>query len=498
MAYLQGVPREQGLLLPRAVEDYVSADNPVRVVDAFVEGLDLPALGFPAPPPCRQGAPGYDPRTLLKLYLYGYLHRIRSSRELEKATRRNLEVLWLLRTLTPDHWTINEFRRQHRERFRGVFRQFHLLCADLQLFGQELVAIDGTYLKAVNNPARNFSKAKLEAAVQEMDERTERYLETLEKTDREAATAGLEKAGAGTSAQASADALRAKLAQLAKRRAEYAEMLSTLTAEPGKQISLTDPDSRSLQKGAERVVGYNAQIAVDAAHHLIVAEAVTCAPNDTQLLAPMAQAAQEALGVEGLAAVSDKGYFNIQHLELCAQAGIETYVPGPRVARPAGDGSYPDQAFHYVAEADHFRCPQGQCLPRRGETQRSSGTYRLYFAPAACRACPVRPQCTRGAYRRLSVHEHHETVQAAQARLQKKPELLRRRMGLVEHVFGTLKFWLGYRSFLCRGKAMVSAEFTLACLSYNLRRVLNLVSVPELLAKLQARAGRPTMATAAA
>jgi transposase len=486
MPYIQGVARDQAMLLPALVEDYVGPDNPVRVIDEFIEGLNLVALGFVYLIDRGQGAPGYDPKVLLKLYLYGYLNRLRSSRELEKATKRNLEVIWLLRTLAPDHWTINEFRRQHRHCFKAVFRQFNLLCADLKLFGQELVAIDGTYLKAVNHPSRNFTKAKLEAALAEIDARTERYLQTLEQTDREAAVEGLGEAG--QSSKAKAEALRQKLAAMKERRAECAELLAEVAAEPGKQISLSDPDSRSLQKGSEKVVGYNAQIAVDAAHHLIVAEAVTCEPNDSQLLAPMAVAAREALGVEKLAATGDTGYYNIEQLVQCEQEGIETYVPAPRPKSQAGDGSYPDSAFRYVAESDHFICPQGHCLTRHGQNQKSSGLYHLYHNRAACRECPVRAQCTRGPCRQLAVHEHRKSVEAAQARLSAKPQVMRQRMGTVEHVFGTIKFWMGCRAFLTRGREMVSAEFTLACLGYNLRRVLNLVSVPELLAKLKATA----------
>jgi transposase len=486
MAYIQGVARDQVMLLPAAVEEYVSADNPVRVIDAFVEGLDLLALEFAGPPERGPGAPSYDPKVLLKLFLYGYLNRLRSSRELEKATRRNLELIWLLRTLSPDHWTINAFRRQHRDHFKAVFRQFNLLCGELKLFGQELVAIDGTYLKAANHPSRNFTKTKLEAALAEIDARAERYLQTLEQTDREGTLEGLGETG--QSAQAKTEALRAKLTQLDQRRTEYARLLAEVAAEPGKQISLSDPDSRSLQKGTEKIVGYNAQVAVDAAHHLIVAEALTCEPNDSQMLAPMAIAAREALGVEKIAAASDTGYYNIEQLVQCEKAGIETYVPAPRPKSHAGDGTYPDPAFEYRAEHDHYLCPQGQLLTRHGKNRKSSGLYHLYSNRSACRACPVRTQCTRGPYRQIAVHEEHKTVAAAQARLSAKPERMRQRMSTVEHVFGTIKFWMGCRAFLTRGQPMVAAEFTLACLGYNLRRVLNLVSVPELLAKLQTMA----------
>lgn len=493
MGYILSVPRSQAMLLPECVEDFVGPENPVRVIDAFVEGLDLAKLGWPQLDEGLPGAKAYDPKALLKLFIYGYLNRVRSSRELEKAGYRNLEVIWLLGRLTPDHWTINAFRRTHRTRFQAVFRQFNLLCGALGLFGAELVAIDGTFLKGVNNPARNFTKAKVERVLKEIDERTEAYLATLEKAEAEAASEGLGGAGGADGAPARGKEsvpLRERVAQLQQDRQEYAELLARLAAEPGTQLSLTDPDSRLLQKRGETVVGYNAQVAVDATHHLIAAQEVTCDPNDTQQLAPMAEAACAALGVEKIATVSDTGYYNIEQLVRCAEQGIETYVPAPQPARVAGDGSYPDTSFRYEAESDCYHCPQGEVLTRQKDTVMTSGCYRVYANAAACRTCPVREACTSGAYRRINVHEHVETVAAARARLAGKPEMMGRRQGIVEHVFGTIKFWMGHRAFLTRGLEMVRAEFSLSCLAYNLRRTLNLVEVPALLAALRAGGGR--------
>jgi transposase len=487
MAYIRGVPRNQMMLLPDSVEDYVGPENVVRVIDEFVEGLKLESLGL-AEPGAGPGAPSYDPKTLLKLFIYGYLHRIRSSRDLEKAAQRNLEVIWLLARLTPDHWTINEFRRQHRPAFKGLFRQFHLLCAQLELFGRELVAIDGALFKAVNSPARNFTQAKLQARLKEIDERTEAYLEKLEQTDREAAASG----GAAASSQG-ASALEEKLARLKERRGEYAEMLEQLAAAPGSQISLTDPESRSLCKGEEHTVGYNAQIAVDAAHHLIVAEAVTCAPNDTGQLAPMAAAAKSALGVEQLKVTADRGYYSIEQLQRCAEQNLETYVPAQRPAKPPG---YPNERFTFIPERDCYRCPQGHELTRHKDTQKSSGCYQVYYNVAACRDCPVRTACTSGRYRKLALHEHADVAKAARERLRAEPTMMRQRRCLVEHPFGSLKFWMGYGAFLTRGQAAVQAEFSLGCLAYNLRRVLNLVGVRALLEALAAQKAPSGMAAA--
>jgi transposase len=486
MSYLSGVSRQQRMLLPDSVEDYIGAENPVRVVDAFVEGLDLLTLGFEMKAGGGPGAPAYDPKALLKLYLYGYLNRIRSSRELEKAARRNLEVIWLLGRLTPDHWTINAFRREQRARFKAVFRQFHLICGNLGLFGRDLVAIDGTFLKAVNNLQRNFTRERVEKMLEEIDRRTNEYLEALETADREAAAQSME----SKSAETQAANLRSKLASMEKKRDECNLLLAAMEKSPTGQVSLTDPDSRLLEKRDERTVGYNAQIAVDGAHHLIVAEEVTQEANDSQLLVPMANAAKDALGVPQLKAVADTGYYGHDKIRECFEQGIEAHVPMSK-RPPAGDGLYPMESFHYDAERDLYVCPQGKELTRHSDTSRSSGIYRTYYAGvAACRECPVRQHCTRGRYRKLNVHEDQEFIDAHRARMRQQPEIQRKRGSSVEHAFGTLKFWLGYRSFLTRGLEMVRAEFSLSCLAYNFRRVLNVVSVATLLAALQ----KPTVA----
>lgn len=491
MAYICGVPRHQKSLLPECDEDFIGPENPVRFIDAFVDGLDLAQLGFPKVDEGLPGAPSYDPRLLLKLFIYGYLNRLRSSRDLEKAAYRNLEVIWLLGRLKPDHWTINKFRRTHRTRFQGVFREFNVLCARLQLFSKELVAIDGTFLKAVNNPARNFTKAKVEKILKEIDERTERYLATLETGDQEAEGQGLEGAeGAkGSKKQQAKDTpakpLREQLAELEQEREKYAALLAQLTAEPGLQLSLTDPDSRLLDKGSEQVVGYNAQIAVEGAHHLIVAQEVTRDANDKQQLAPMAEAARTALGAAALTVTSDGGYYNLEQLHRCEAQGIAAHVPEPQPAQVAGDGSYPDSRFRYDAESDSFHCPQGAELTRHKDTQKGGTHRKVYYNTKACRHCPVREACTKGEFRRITVHEHAATAAVVRERMAQKPEIFARRKELVEHCFGTIKFWWGQAAFLTRSLEMVRAEFSLSCLGYNLRRVLNLVSVPKLLAALR-------------
>ena len=477
MQYLAGVDRNQSMLLPATVEEYVSPENPVRAIDVFIEGLNVQALGFPLRAEKNEGAPSYHPRELLKLYLYGYLNRIRSSRELEKATHRNLEVIWLVRQLRPDHWTISNFRKQHRERFRKVFREFTLLCGKLGLFGADLVAIDSSHFKAVNSPKRNFTKAKVQALLEAVDEKTEAYLKDLETADKEAPSQG-------SSGKEDAKSLREKLAQLEVERQRCSELMQALEQSETGQISETDSDSRMLKKGEQSVVGYNVQIAVDAEHHLIVAEQVTQENSDWQMLSPMAAQAKEALGAEKLRVVADAGYCSHAQISLCAELGVEANVPNEQ-HRAAGTGAYPREKFRYDAQADVCICPQGQTLHRHSDNTRRGLRYQVYYNVSACAQCPVRAECTKGKYRKVQLAEGHELFAAAQERWRTQPELRKQRRCLVEHPFGTLKFWWGLRAFLCRGLKAVQAEFSLAALAYNFRRVLNVLGTAELMDKLQ-------------
>jgi transposase len=478
MQYLAGVERNQSMLLPRSVEEYVSAENPVRAIDAFMEGLDVQALGFSLREEKDAGAPGYHPRELLKLYLYGYLNRIRSSRELEKATHRNLEVIWLVRELKPDHWTISNFRKLHRERFRKVFREFALVCARLGLFGADLVAIDSSHFQAVNSPKRNFTKAKVQALLEQIDQKSEAYLQDLETADQAAPSQG-------RGGKDEAKSLREKLAQLEAERQRCSELMQALEASETGQVSQTDADSRRLKKGDESVVGYNVQIAVDGQHHLIVAEQVTQENSDWQMLSPMAAQAKEALGVERLRVVADAGYCSHEQISRCADLGIEANVPNGQ-HRAAGRGAYAREKFRYDAPADVCICPRGQSLHRHRDNTWRGLRYQVYYNVSACAQCPVRAECTKGRYRKLRLAEGHELFAAAQERWRTQPELRQQRRSLVEHPFGTLKFWWGMRAFLCRGLQAVQAEFSFAALAYNFRRVLNVLGTAKLIGQLQA------------
>lgn len=474
MSFIAGVDRDQVQLLPPSVEEYVPEEAPVRAIEAFVRGLDLQELELGRVAK-ETGRPAYDPADLLALYVYGYLHRIRSSRRLEAEAHRNLEVIWLLRGLRPDHWTIAAFRREHRQRFKQVLREFNLICRKLELFGAELVAIDGAKFKAVNSPGRHYTAEQLRELVTQIDGRIEAYLEQLEQTDTEQE---------GTPGQASAGELASKLTQLLDRSARAEQLQEVLAATGAKELSLTDPDSRGQRKVG---VGYNVQVAVDTKHDLIAAAEVVQAQNDLGQLHPMAVAAQTALEVESLEVVADTGYHAAEQLEKCEEAKIVTYVPAPQgTAGRSAEGAnvYPKTQFTYQAQRDSYRCPAGHELPFVGEGGDRGRTRRYYYHADACAGCALRAQCTRGPYRRISRLPNEAVVERQAARLAAKPAIMHERKTTVEHVFGTLRLW-HHDTFLCRGLEMVQAEFSLSALAYNLRRALNLTGVAALLQKLR-------------
>jgi transposase len=471
MSYQQGMDRSQTDLLPACLEDYVRADAAVRFIEAFVEGLDLKKLGFQRSEPAALGRPPYDPADLLKLYLYGYLNRIRSSRRLEAETKRNLELMWLLRKLSPDFKTIADFRRDNRSCFKGVFKQFNLLCRKLELFGAELVAIDGSKFKAVNNPKRHYTAKQLQELVAKIEERIEEYLKQLDSQDSEAE---------GVADNPTRKGLQEKLSALRERKGKYDEWLADMGASGTQEISLTDAESR----GQKRVgVGYNVQVAVDAKHSLIVEPEVVQAANDLGQLSAMAQAAQQGLQVQSIKVVADAGYHEAVQLEACEKAGIETYLPAPGTTRgrgKSGQSVFPKDKFSYDASRDLYQCPAGQELPRANQCIVKGKTKHYYYNWKACQSCALRSQCTTGSYRRIARVANEAVVERQAQRSALNPKLLAKRKTIVEHVFGTLRNW-GHDCFLTRGLAAVRAEFSLSALTYNLRRVLHLVGLPEFL-----------------
>ena len=476
MTHIAGLERDQLLLLPEAVDDYVGSDNPVRFIDAFVDGLDLTAAGFLRVEAKAMGRPGYAPGDLLKLYIYGYLNRVRSSRRLETECHRNIEVLWLLRTLKPDFKTIADFRRDNRAAFRAVFRQFVLLCRRLDLYGRELLAVDGTRIKAVNNKDRNFTRSSLREFIRRADEWLEDYLKRLDEGDVEDGATG---GGARTKN------LAEKIAALNEKRGRYQAMLAQLDRTGEDQISLTDPDSRAMAAHTKVGVGYNVQVAVDAKNKLIVEQAVTNQVVDMGLLTQTAEPAREVLGVETIDVVADRGYFKIEDIEACEKTGCVPHVAKPQRGSSVREGLFRKDEFRYDAGLDAYVCPAGKLLTpiRRGRMRDLERTD--YGNPKACRACQLRPRCTNDA-RSVFRLENEDVLDRMAERLKARPAILDRRREVVEHPFGSIKQWMYQGAFLMRGLANVRAEFSLTALAYNLRRALNILGVEAMTAAVAA------------
>ncbi len=498
MPHLQGTARDAVCHFPPTLDEYITPDNPVRFIDAFVDQLDLQGLGFQRAVANPLGRPAYAPGDLLKLYLYGYLNRIRSSRHLEREARRNVEVMWLLKKLTPDFKTIADFRKDHHTLFKSIFRQFTLLCQELNLFGGELVAVDGSKFKAVNNPGRNFTQPKLQRLLHEVETKINRYLQELDHGDQEESAAATARAPHRRT-KLTETQLHAKIEHLQQRRGRYRALLKTLEASGQSQISLTDPDSRSMPKSPKIPVGYNAQIAVDSKHHLIVEQDVTNAVNDNnqERLSTIAQAAQATLGVEHLEVVADRGYYDGEQVKACEDKGLTCYIEKPLTSANAKRGLFSKEDFTYDARKDCYVCPAGQELRFHFETTELNRRIRYYWT-TACRTCPLRPQCTREPERRRItrwVHEH--LLEAMSERVRAHPEKVAQRKEIVEHPFGTLKHWWDQSHFLMRGLKKVRGEFSLSTLVYNLRRVLNIVGVKKLMEALKNRKRAPDTAPVA-
>jgi transposase len=476
MPHISGHDRSQTLLLPERVDDYVGPENPVRFIDAFVEGLDLAAAGFGRVTCNATGRPGYAPSDLLKLYIYGYLNRVRSSRRLEAETHRNIEVIWLLRHLKPDFKTIADFRGDNSRAFRQVFRQFVLLCKQMNLFGRELLAVDGTRIKAVNNKDRNFTRASLAKFVELADAKLDDYLHRLDQSDAaETKTGG-----------ARVKNLAEKITAIRERRTRCANMLAELDRTGEDQISLTDPDSRAMAAHTHISVGYNAQVAVDAEHNLIVEQHITNQVVDMGLLTETAKPAKEILGVETIAVVADKGYFKIEDIEACEKAGMVPYVPRPQRGPSVKAGLFRKDEFNYDAATDTYLCPARQSLHAYSSSLLRGLKKTNYVNKLACDDCALRSRCTAGKFRAVSRLENEAVLDRMAARIAKRPDIMDRRRETVEHPFGTIKQWMYQGAFLMRSLEKVRAEFSLTALAYNLRRVLNIVEFADLMAAVAA------------
>jgi transposase len=448
----------------------------VRFINAFVDELDLSAAGFLRVAAKATGRPGYAPADLLKLYIYGYLNRVRSSRRLEMECHRNIEVIWLLRTLKPDFKTIADFRRDNRGAFRSVFRQFVLLCRRLDLFGRELLAVDGTRIKAVNNKDRNFTRNSLETFIRAADERLDDYLRRLDEGD-------VEEGGMGGGART--NNLAEKIAALRDKRGRYGAMLAELERNGESQVSLTDPDSRAMAAHTKIAVGYNIQVAVDAKNKMIVEQAVTNQVVDMGLLKETAEPARILLEVETIDVVADRGYFKIEDIEACEKAGLTPHVPRPQRGSSVSDGFFRKDEFRYDPERDAYICPAGQILSTRYESKLRDLKKTDYANRAACPVCPLRSRCTNG-FRKVSRLENEAVLDRMAARLTARPEILDRRREIVEHPFGSIKQWMNQGAFLMKGLDKVRAEFSLTALVYNLRRALNILGVEAMMAAVRA------------
>jgi transposase len=474
MSYIEGESREQRLLFPEVIDDYISEDNVVRFIDAFVDGLKMEELGFDRTAAKETGRPPYDPRDLLKLYIYGYLNRVRTTRILERECQRNLELMWLMRKLRPDFKTIADYRKDNRKAFTGVFRQFVLLCKQMGLLGGELVAVDGSKFKAVNSGQRNFSQAKLEKRLKEIDKKVERYLEEMDRGDKQEKQITINAAD-----------LKDKIAKLKERKGRYEELLTELKASGEKQVSLTDPDSRAMALTPKGEVSYNVQTAVDSQHHLIVEQDVTHDGLDNHHLLQMAQSAKQMLGQSDLQVVADMGYYNHEELKQCEEAGITPYVSKPNVSKNTARGLFGKEKFVYEADGDWYRCPARQRLDFRFQSVQDGKTFRYYWTKA-CPSCPLKAQCTTDPrFHRIKRWEHEAILERIEQRVRANPTIMKLRQQIVEHPFGTMKFWNDQRHFLMKGLEKVKAEFSLCTLAYNIKRTINILGVRAMVAALR-------------
>ncbi len=473
--FIEGENRHQSVLFPESLDDYIAEDSAVRVIDVFIDDLDISGLGFKTEP-SDTGRPGYHPRMMLKLYVYGYLNRVQSSRRLEREAQRNVELMWLTGRLAPDFKTIANFRKDNGEAIRLVCGAFVMLCRKLELFKDAFVAIDGSKFKAVNTRDRNFTKAKMKRRLQQIDESIERYLGQIASADRqETATAGDK-----------VERLEDKIAALKKEMQRLKKFEVRMHEAPDQQLSLTDPDARSMATSGRGsgMVGYNVQTAVDAKHHLIVAHEVTNSGSDRSQLHNMASQAREAMGSDELDVVADRGYFKGEEILACDQANITTYLPKPQTSGSMKKGLFSKRDFIYHAEDDEYECPGGERLIWRFETEEKGQSIHKYWS-SACPSCPIKSQCTTSRYRRVGRWEHEAVVEALEVRLDREPERMRVRRETVEHPFGTIKSWMGATHFQMKTLPRVSTEMSLHVLAYNMKRMINLFGVEGLIAKMQ-------------
>ena len=476
--FVQGADRRQPTLLPECLDDYVAEDNPVRVVDVFVDELDLKGLGFEGMTPAATGRPAYHPAMLLKLYVYGYLNKVQSSRRLEREAQRNVELMWLTGRLAPDHKTIADFRRENGAAIQAACAQFVVLCRQLGLFGAALVAIDGSKFKAVNTRDRNFTAYKVKRRIEQVAEHIAGYLQDLDTADRHE----------GEAAEARSGRLVEKIDRLRAQMAMLKVMEAQVEASPDGQVSLTDPDARAMATSGRGsgVVGYNVQSAVEGEHHLIVAHEVVMTGSDREQLASMAGKAKDAMGVEALDVLADRGYFSGEEILACETLGVTPFVPKPLTSGAKAAGRFGKQDFVYQPDQDVYRCPSGALLPRHMTTVEKGLTLHRYWDRASCTGCSLKSQCTPAVERRITRWEHEAVIDALQTRMDLRPRAMRERRSLVEHPFGTIKAWMGHSHFLMKRLPNVKTEISLHILAYNMKRVMTVLGTKPLMEAIRA------------
>ena len=474
--FIEGEDRHRGVLFPEYLDDWVSEENPVRAIDVFVDTLDLAALGFEGVEPAATGRPGYHPGLLLKLYVYGYINQVASSRRLEREAGRNVELMWLTGRLAPDFKTIADFRKDNGPAIRAGCRRFVELCREVGLFTLQVAAIDGSKFKAVNRRDANFTPAKLKARMAQVEESIARYLAALETADRQE----------GELAESKAERLKDKIVKLRKQMADFEALQPVLEAQPDRQLSLTDPDARSMatRGRGSGIVGYNVQIAVDAEHHLIVAHEVTNVGHDRTQLAPMARQAREAMGCAELTALADRGYYNGEQVLACEGTGVMPCIP--KTVWPSERGFFTRGDFVYDAENDHYTCPAGQKLTKGLARSDRKADVDHYRHLTACFSCALKPRCTPDKLKRLKRWDREDVLDRMQARLDRMPDAMRVRRATVEHPFGTLKAWMGATHFKTKTLKQVRTEMSLQVLAYNLRRMIAIMGVAPLIQAMRA------------
>ena len=522
--------RQETSFLPECLDDYVGPDNSVRALDLYIDKLDLGQLGFHVKAENTVGSPvDFPANVMLKILIYGYLNQVRSSRKLERETKRNVEVIWLTEKAQPNYWTINEFRKQNRAAFKNVLKDFHQVCAALELFSRELIAIDGSFFKALNNKSNNFTKARLDKLEARIDKAIEDYDQALDESEDELlpeTTPGSEETlvqpetsveggkenddnnpGNATEkppccgqeddnpAKPPSEPVKnfravGTLSELKAKKERIGELRDQAEASASGQVSLIDPDSRLLKKGNQSLVGHNVQLAADGQANLLVSIEIVQAGNDSNQLEPVAKSACEALDItptpeKPVALIADAGFFNCAQISRLENANIQVHVPAIPTTAIKAPGYRVDD-FEYDPATDEYICPQGQRLYRHTDTIRKEITYRTYYNFAACRDCPCRAECTKGKYRKIQISEYREVEKTVAERIESQPEIYAKRKGLIEHPFGTIKSIWGYAQFMVKGKEGCNGELNLMGFCYNWKRVLNLVSLETLMAAILA------------